>query len=316
MLKKYFYLVITLLFVSIGCSDFIEEDIEDDVVVLLGPANGVETESQSLSFWWDYLDGASAYRLQIVRPDFKNMISLELDTLISANSFLFTLYPGNFEWRVRAENSAYFTEYTSSSLIIREAQNISEQKIVLISPQENTITKNKQLSFTWNEIGIADNYTYEIYKDAWNGEAVIDPVDIEDSKLDLDLEEGKYSWGVKANDTARKLSTPYASRTLYVDYTAPNEPVLSIPDNKAALTGLSQTFEWNYTASNEISSVSFVFQISKKTDFTSIEKEEELKAKTVSYTFSSTGTYYWRVKAVDKAGNESYYSSANSLTIS
>ncbi len=312
---KYFYLLLMLLAITVGCSDFIEEDIEDDIVTLIGPANGIDTEVQSLTFIWDYIDGARDYRLQIARPDFKNMISLELDTLVAENSFLFTLYPGDFEWRVRAENSGYVTAYTSSKIIISEAQNISEQKIVLVSPQENQITKDKQLNFRWNKIGIADDYTFEIYKNTWNGEAVIDPVDIIGTNLELDLLEGKYSWGVKANDTIKKQSTPYANRILFVDLTSPALPVLSSPDNKASLTGLNQMLEWNFTADNELTPVSFVIQISKKVDFSNLEKEEETEDQSYSHTFSATGSYYWRVKAVDKAGNESYYSESYSLTI-
>lgn len=312
---KYFYLLLILFVVAVGCSDFIEEDIEDDKVTLIGPANGIDTESQSLTFIWDHLDGAREYRLQIARPDFEGMVSLELDTLISKNSFLFTLYPGSFEWRVRAENAGYVTTYTSSKLVISEAQKISEQKIILVAPQANLMTKEKQLNFQWNKIGIADDYTFEIYKNAWNGEVVIDPITTLDTNLELDLLEGKYAWGVKANDTIKKQSTPYANRILFVDLTPPNNPTLSSPDDKASLSGLTQSLEWNFTADNELTPVSFTIQISNKSDFSSLEKEEEIEVQNYSYTFSSTGSYYWRVKAVDEAGNESYYSQAYSFTI-
>lgn len=198
MLKKYVYLVITLLFVSIGCSDFIEEDIEEDILVLLGPADGVETETQVLTFWWNYLDGASAYRLQIVSPNFENMVSLELDTLITGNSFLDTLYPGNFEWRVRAENSAYYTEYTSSSLIILEDENTSEDATVWVSPIGNTMVKNTNLAFTRDQIRNKDSFH------------------ISGSVINLEVEEGKYSGDLKANDITGMQPTPYSDWILSV----------------------------------------------------------------------------------------------------
>jgi len=315
MITRYIYCLLFMLLLGAGCSDFIEEDIENDTLVLIGPADGSTTETQSLTFWWEYLDGATQYRLQIVKPTFDNMVSLELDTLLSENKFLFTLYPGDFEWRVRAENSAYVTAYTTHSISIEEAQNISEQKIVLISPQENLAINDGSVNFTWNELAIADNYTFEIYMKSWQGESAMDPVDITSNEISLDMPDGKYSWGVKANDTIKKQSTPYANRLIYIDTVDPNVPVLSSPTDKSSDTNKDQSFVWNYSEDNEVSEVDFLIQISDQTDFSSIIQEEEVDNKQLDYTFDKNGTYYWRVMAKDKAGNESSYSQSFSLTI-
>ena len=145
-----------------ACSDFIEEDSENDQVELLGPADQITTETQTLTYWWESLKGASSYRLQIAKPNFSELVSLELDTLLSNTQFAHTLNPGEFEWRVRAENSAYQTVYTSRHITIEEPTDLSEQKVVLVSPAKELKTNAEQLEFKWNAISIANEYQFEI----------------------------------------------------------------------------------------------------------------------------------------------------------
>jgi len=311
-----FLSLMLLLSVSWACNDFLEEDIEDDVLVLLGPGEGVSTETQSPTFWWEELKGASNYRLQIGRPNFTAMEVLELDTLISDTKFLQTLFPSDFEWRVRAENSGYKTEYTTRTLTVLVPTDITKQKVVLSTPAANAASSNKNIDFKWEALSIAQNYTFEIKKDSWDGENVDDAVLTDKLKLSMELEEGKYVWGVLATDIIKAESTPYATRSLYVDLTAPNVPVLTSPAKDASVKGLSQAFQWTYTEEEELTSVNFKLQIASDKDAKTIVKEITLDGKSYTYTFAETGTYYWRVKAVDKAGNESAYAEMNNFTVS
>lgn len=311
-----FFCLVLLLCTAWACSDFIEEDIEDDVLVLLGPGEGVSTETQSPTFWWDELKDATHYRLQIARPNFKDMEALELDTLITSTKFLHTLFPSDFEWRVRAENSGYQTVYTKRTLTILVPTDITKQKVVLALPAANAAINNKNVNFTWDALSIAHNYTFEIKKDSWDGENVDDAVVTDKLKLSMELEEGKYVWGVLATDIIKAKSTPYATRTFYVDLTAPDVPVLTSPAKDASVTGLSQEFQWTYTEENELTAVSFTLQIASDKDANNIVKEIALEGKTYTYTFTETGTYYWRIKAVDKANNESAFSEINKFSLS
>ncbi|WP_461630266.1 hypothetical protein [Labilibaculum euxinus] len=315
MLKRYFYVMIILLGLSIACSDFTEEDIEDDSVELLGPADGVSTETQSLTFWWDFVDGADAYRLQIADPDFTDIVRLELDTLITGNKFEHTLYPGNFEWRVRAENSAYTTDFISRKLVINEPVDITKQKVILISPGKEAKLNVNQIVFDWDELSIAHEYQFELHQTDWSGEDVIDPKILTDTKLTLDLEEGTYAWGVLARDTVNNEETPVTYRNLVVDITEPNKATLSAPADKASVNGLSQTLIWTHLEDNELTPIVFFIQIYSDQSLTTLLEEKEVDARQYDITFSEKGTFYWRVKALDKAGNESEYTTAFSFTI-
>lgn len=298
-----------------ACSDFTEEDLENDKVTLLGPADAVSTETQTLTFWWDLVKGADSYRLQIADPDFDGIVRLVLDTLLSKNQFEHTLYPGNFEWRVRAENSAYKSEYFSRTLTIKEAVDIKKQKVVLVSPEKDAKLKVKQVEFDWNGLSIAHEYQFELHEDSWSGEDVFEPKKLEETKLTLVLEEGQYAWGVLARDTVKKEETPYTYRNIVIDLTAPNKPVLSSPSDKGNVNGLKQSLSWTHEASKELTAVKFVVQIYSDQKLDTLLKEAEVSSKQYEYTFSGTGTYYWRVQAVDEAGNESEFTSAFSFSI-
>ena len=315
MSKQYLCLLSLLFIVLFACSDFTDEDLENDNLELLGPANGVSTETQSLTFWWDFVDGADAYRLQIADPDFTNIVRLELDTLITSNQFEHTLYPGNFEWRVRAENSAYTTDYFPRLLSILEPVDITKQKVVLVAPGKEAKLNVKQIVFDWDELSIAHVYQFELHQTDWSGEDVMDPEVLTDSKLTLDLEEGTYAWGVLARDTVKKEETPFTYRNMVVDVTAPNKATLSSPADNANVNGLSQTLSWTHQENNELTDVVFFIQVYSDASLTSLFEEKEVDAKQYDVKFSEKGTFYWRVKALDKAGNESEYTSTFSFTI-
>lgn len=107
--------------VFISCEELInEEDISKDSVQLLAPTNNSTIDEGDIGFNWKALSGADDYKLQVATPNFTSAIQVVLDTTISKNSFTSTLIAGEYEWRVKALNSAYETEFTTHALIVNE----------------------------------------------------------------------------------------------------------------------------------------------------------------------------------------------------
>ena len=61
-------------FLITSCTDFVEKDISKKTVAILAPPDGYVTYSVTLTFWWQEIDGAENYSLQVVRPDFSRSI--------------------------------------------------------------------------------------------------------------------------------------------------------------------------------------------------------------------------------------------------
>ena len=111
--------LLTLFFVM-GCRDVFEKDISEKEVVLVAPADSVETTRATLTF------GATGYRLVVVSPSFDRIELYVLDTLVEGNQYAYTLEPGRYEWGVRPENSAYEGIYRWRVLTVLE--NMEEQQ--------------------------------------------------------------------------------------------------------------------------------------------------------------------------------------------
>lgn len=97
-------LCVFLSFLFTSCADFIEYPLEKESVALHTPANNLVTKDTTLTFWWDTHQDAKYYRIQVVRPDFKTLHTLVMDSVVIRNQLTITLDTGTYVWRVRPEN--------------------------------------------------------------------------------------------------------------------------------------------------------------------------------------------------------------------
>ncbi|MGZ4159081.1 MAG: hypothetical protein ACXVPZ_17950, partial [Bacteroidia bacterium] len=65
-----------------SCGDLIEPSIKNSTVILEAPVNQYPSTSYTVNFWWDQVDNALTYHLQVVTPTFASPGSLVLDTII------------------------------------------------------------------------------------------------------------------------------------------------------------------------------------------------------------------------------------------
>lgn len=96
-----------------GCDDILEEDITDEEVMILSPGDSITLDKNPISFQWDPVQGAVNYRLQVAEPDFIQAERLILDTLLESTRIALPVEVGKYQWRIKAENSAYSTPFTT-----------------------------------------------------------------------------------------------------------------------------------------------------------------------------------------------------------
>lgn len=112
---------VILLFL-LSCEDIINEiNIENDSIELIAPFDGAVLMEGTVQFDWQSMEGASTYRIQIARPNFNNPEQIIFNEIVQdslTTSSEFTIEPGTYQWRVRGENGAYISPYTTSNLII------------------------------------------------------------------------------------------------------------------------------------------------------------------------------------------------------
>lgn len=306
LLKK---IVLSFLFLSLfSCAEILlEKDISKETEVLVAPVNNAQFLSTGVSFSWERLPDATKYQLQIAKPNFANPTQIVLDTITPSSSFTQQLPIGSYEWRVKAVNSAYSTNYTSRLVSVVSDVNFQDNAVVLNTPVNNSITKTPLQNLSWQSIIGATSYQVQIYD---GNNTVISDQTMATTSWSYTFAEGNSFWRVRASNGT--LQTLFSSHSVLVDTKVPNTPVLSSPANASTSSNMNPSFQWSripISGSAEKDSIYVYTDVALTT----------LKLKNVASSPFTTslglGTYYWFTKSFDQAGNVSTNSSVFSFTI-
>ena len=297
------------------CDDILEEDISDDLIVAIAPLDMAEIEGNSVQLRWESLEGADEYRLQILTD---NQVVI-LDSLVENTLFDYQVNPGEYAWRVRGENFAYESTYTSESTFsIVASLDLSNQIIVLESPEENIYLNDSEVNFTWQEISTANAYQFQLLEiDDDSNEVVVFEVEnlitpLVEINSDIISEDGEYIWQVKGTNTTSE--TIFYRRNFFVDTQNPPVPIITSPTaNQEFVNADEVSFVWNYDDVG--AAITSVLEVSLNDDFSTIVLTEDITENEFSNIFDTAETYYWRVKGEDAAGNMGDYSEINSFII-
>ena len=84
--RKYTYKIIFLfvLLLNASCEEILfEEDITEETITVLAPADNSILNQSPSSFSWNSVQGVNQYEVQLVSPDFDNAGTLVLDTVVT-----------------------------------------------------------------------------------------------------------------------------------------------------------------------------------------------------------------------------------------
>lgn len=310
-MKNIFIILITF-FLVISCEEIInEEDISTATVHLTAPADTTTLQSNTVSFSWQAITGATEYQLQIAKPNFDNAVTIVLDTTISQLSFTKELTNTSYQWRVKAQNTAYETNYTTQSFSITTADDFSANIIILQNPEEALITNEANQLLNWNTITGALDYRIQIWQPDTNGTLVLDEITA-NNQFNSTFTDGNFTWQVRAQNNA--ANTAYSSRTILVDLTNPNTPTLLTPTDNQTLTDTVVNFTWQRNALAGSTETDKIY-IYSDVNLTNLIHENTVTNNSYDYTLTTGNTYYWNMKSFDEAGNESVVSNTFSFTI-
>lgn len=286
-----------------SCGDIIEPSISKSKMQAEAPANQYQSISYNLNFWWDEVDHALTYHLQVVTPSFASPGNLVLDTIVKKNTFAFTLSPGNYQWRVMAENGSSQTAYTTPRSFAVAASSIKQQSLLLSTPPNNLVTNQSAVVFQWANLYGATQYRFEIDTNNFTDEtAVVVNKTTPGQQLNFTFPKDQvYQWRVRTeNDTAQSLWSAVSNVTY--DHTPPDKVTFNSPTQGQSVS-LPVALQWN-TSASAVKYKVYVF----KSDSTSLYNTSfPVQVNTTSYSFkfgNPGDKVYWKVTAVDAAGNE------------
>lgn len=311
--------IIKIIFLSLtvtllSCEDIIEEDITNDIVQILFPTNNLVIESNVVDFQWESLKGADKYHVQVFGENQK----LVLDSLVTKTNLTHSFEQGDYLWRVRGENFAYQSVYTSlSKFTIVISNDLTYQKVILSSPQDNSYFNLTDITLTWQKLANATTYSVEVYNET-SGILAYSFYDITATSVILNnLVDGNYEWRVKAYNSATETSL-YSARKFSVDTVNPNQPQNVTPSNNSTYQSNQQVaFTWTIAPDSGTvkSPISYEIQFSNDQNFATIIQSSIVNSASFQQNFSTSETYYWRIYAIDDAGNLGLPSNTFKFTI-
>lgn len=318
-----------------SCDKYIEDDISDARLFMLAPVDGLVTKEKTLMFWWDDIDEASSYHIQVVSHNFDTIVNLLVDSVTPENKLSLTLRGGRYECRVRGENASSKTAYEYRKFTIDTVVHIPDtttpvdttenpidttenpvsiagQQITVTTPQNNLFYANDEILFSWNAIENATSYTIALKEETNDGNDVFSPVSITTTETDLSdhltnaLTDGTYIWRVYAVNDISESET--SEITINIDKTAPGNPQLTSPANMDTIIN-SDNVAFNWTQGNDFAGIDydsvFIYRIdSTATEIKVLEQSLVSNDMQTSATLSDSTWYYWSVVSYDILGHE------------
>lgn len=306
-------IVVLFMLLTTGCSEFIESSVENKKIVLLAPGDSLETSSYNQKFWWEPVEHALYYRLQVVTPSFDSIGTLVVDTLVSGHKFELTLEPGTYEWRLRAENGSSRSLYTLRSLTIHESS-IRLQQVQSISPGSQFVTNKDEVTYKWNALFGASRYRLQIDTNNFANDSVLF-FNSTTANLEFSVPfdgDNQYQWRVRAENDSTESRWSSIQRITF-DKTPPSQVTLISPANNSASTRPVK-LQWNAVAGAK----RYEILVLKSDSTTVFSSSFPVLITSTTYAFNGgdlNDVLFWKVRALDEAGNRGAFSAIRSFTI-
>jgi hypothetical protein len=188
---------------------------------------------------------------------------------------------------------------------------LAKEAPLLKLPRNQAVINTPCPTFTWSETGAGDTYTLEIASEKTFKEPLITKTALLQPSYTLTsseaLPDGNYWWRVKAKSPNGEESDYQEPFSFFLDTLPPETPILLEPQNGEVLRTSTPLFSWTATAGEQ---GKYIIQYATNTGFTKNVTTKVLSQSQYEVPQEArlpNGMWFWHVKAIDEAGNESPY---------
>lgn len=194
--------------------------------------------------------------------------------------------------------------FTSCDTFLEE--DISNDKILPISPVQGDEIEGNTINFQWSFVEDTDAYRVQVLSDIPNTGNVLDSL-LQTTSLQINLPSGNYSWRARGENFA--YVTPFFDPTdfsvIFSDNLASQNVILTTPSDDLFTNNTSLTFTWeSLEAAN-----SYDFELLRNLNgiITVIQENTELNSIQIdSNIYDEDAQYIWRVKAINNESQTAY----------
>ncbi len=289
-------------------------------VNLSSPAGGANVPNLVTFAWSDYLatnqallpqesQEARQYHLQVSTVlDFASILDDVTVDQITYTPFSKTYPEGPLYWRVQAIDGS------GNQLTLSPVRQVNKTSpAVVLSAPANGATVAGLPTLSWTPTNYVASYNLEIYK---NGDLSFSPTNrVANVATKLAawspttaFGSGPFAWRVQRVDVDGRVGPWSAGRTFTLQ---PAAPSLLTPADLATISSDNLLFTWTGVAG----AAQYRLQTSTSTSFSSpVESQVTAMTAWAPTRHYADGTYYWRVQALDAAGNVVSTSSVRRFT--
>ncbi len=321
-------------------ANFTMESTPPPVPNLLTPQSGSQTDVQTRFSWSAASDTSGVtYDLQVARGSnfsslllFKQGLTQTEYQVGQSEALQLTKKTNSYYWRVRAVDGAgNASDWASPDSFYTQDSTPPGQPMVF-GPQNDSQVDIRPV-FSWSAVSDSSGVTYDLQVARGSnfsslllfkqGLTQTEYQVGQSEALQLTKKTNPYYWRVRAVDGAGNASDWTTPNLVYTDdSTPPPAPVSLRPENDSQKRG---NVLFNWTAVSDPSGVTYTLEVAQDSDFNHIiiykegldtseyqlTKMEELS----STTGNPPNPYYWRVRAVDGAQNQSNWTTASAFYV-
>ncbi len=284
------------------------------VPVLSLPLNGARTVGTP-TFSWKAVTGATRYQFMYSLSDADGdpyvYQSGELTTTTHKPPTMALMT--DYYWFVRAKDAAGNWSNWSAPFNVMVVPP-APPAVTLDSPASGYLTNDNTPVLYWKSTLYARDYELQVDDSYTFSSPVLDQQLISglSKTLTTPLADGKYYWRVRAENDNATYGPWSAYRYFTIDTTAPASPALVSPVNNAG----TSSFKPPLTVTAVSGANRYRFQVATQDTFAYPIRDTTQTGTIYTTPVALTyGDYYWRVKAIDAAGNESDWSSTRRFTV-
>jgi subtilisin family serine protease len=279
------------------------------------PAMDQKLATKYVTFNWPDEPGATRYKIQLsLDPNFSTLV-LKTKSLTSDYAYTTALLKAKtYYWRIKPGDAASWGDWSPTYQFFSMNPPTAP---ALTAPAANLKTNNPFPEFSWQAATRGVSYQIQLSRSEFFTPLELDKT-LEPGVLtfvpDSALSDGRYYWRVRAYDEVGAKGPWSIVRSVKVDTTPPAAPVLASPSNNAANKTKTPTFKWYAVTGAKVyefqydNDIAFTEPVAYTSPITSLLEHKPPAS-------MGLGTYYWRVRARDAAGNWGAWSSPRTLTI-
>ena len=275
-----------------------EKDLSGQKMTVIAPATGSVINQTEVLFSWNAVEGATAYRLQIVSPSFDKMQGLIEDKEVEETVYRVQLGDGEYQWRVYALNAGSQTNPVTTSFRVQTKKDISRDRLTVIAPANGALLSRPEVTFSWESLAGADGYRLMVASPSFaQAQWMADDVTVTGTSHQVTLPAGTYQWRIQAfNDTYRTAAQTYSLRIRDGNDISDRSVTVLAPASGVQLPAGEVVFQWETLAGADRYRV-----LIAKPGFDQVQQivHDETTTGTRMTVTLPTGEYQWRIEGLN-----------------